>query len=98
MEVFMQESVKELHKLLEFYDEARDVTIADIIIYAKYRGKGFGKIGLQLLCETAKKNNVKILCDDIAIDNPAIGLFVNNGFVEDYRTEDYIMLKKILQG
>ncbi len=78
------------------YDEPRDVTIADIIIDAKYRGKGFGKIGLQLLCEAAKKNGDCVLCDDIAIDNSAIGLFVNNGFVEDYRTEDYIMLKKIL--
>lgn len=78
------------------YDEVRNVTIADIIIDAKYRGKGFGKIGLQLLCEAAKKNGVQILCDDIAIDNPAMGLFLRNGFIEDYRTTEYIMLKKIL--
>lgn len=78
------------------YDKSRNVTIADIIIYAQYRGKGFGKVGLQLLCEAAKKNDVKILCDDIAIDNSAIGLFLSNGFVEEYRTTEYIMLKKKL--
>lgn len=36
------------------------------------------------------------LYDDIAIDNPAISLFLNSGFVEVYRTREYIMLKKDL--
>lgn len=36
------------------------------------------------------------LWDDIAIDNPAIRLFLKNGFSEEYRTEEIIMLKKEL--
>ena len=49
--------------------------IADIIVYAKYRGLGYGKQGLQLLLDEAKKNGLKEIYDDIAIDNSAIKLF-----------------------
>ena len=65
-------------------------------MYAKHRGKGFGKQGLQMLCEAAKENGVSTLYDDIAIDNPAIRLFLKTGFCEEYRTEEIIMLKKEL--
>lgn len=78
------------------YDRERTITVADIIVYAKHRGNGFGKQGLLLLCGAAKTNGVKILYDDIAIDNPAIKLFLNTGFNEEYRTEEIIMLKKEL--
>ncbi len=78
------------------YDDRREINIADIIVYAKYRGNGFGEQGLQLLCEAAKNNGVQILYDDIAIDNPAVSLFLKNGFWEEYRTEEVIMLKKEL--
>lgn len=78
------------------YDEKRKITVADIIVYAKHRGKGFGKQGLQMLCEAAKENGVSTLYDDIAIDNPAIRLFLKTGFCEEYRTEEIIMLKKEL--
>ena len=78
------------------YDEEREIYIADIIVYAKYRGNGFGEHGLLLLCETAKANGVEILYDDIAIDNPAIKLFLKAGFYEEYRTDEIIMLKKEL--
>lgn len=77
-------------------DEDREVYIADVIVLAKYRGKGYGSEGLRLLCNAARENGIKILYDDIAIDNPAISLFLKNGFYEEYRTDDYIMLKKIL--
>lgn len=70
--------------------------IADIIVYAKYRGRGFGKQGLQLLLDEAKKNGLKEIYDDIAIDNSAIKLFKKFGFYEIYRTDDIIMLKKEL--
>ena len=70
--------------------------IANIIVYAKYRGKGFGKQGLQLLLDEAKKNGLKEIYDDIAIDNSAIKLFKEFGFYEIYRTDDIIMLKKEL--
>lgn len=78
------------------YDEAQEIHVADIIVYAKYRGNGYGKQGLQLLCEAAKANGVRVLYDDIAIDNAAIKMFLGSGFYEEYRTEDIIMLKKEL--
>lgn len=78
------------------YDKSREITIADIIIYSKYRGKGFGKQGLNKLCDIAKQNGIDVLYDNIAIDNTAINLFLECGFEEDHRTQEYIMLKKIL--
>ena len=70
--------------------------LADIIIHSKYRHRGYGRDGLNMLCSLAKQEGIEELYDDIAIDNPAIKLFLNNGFTEIYRTEDIIMLKKIL--
>ena len=78
------------------YDEKRKMYIADVIVYSKYRGKGYGKQGLSMLCEAARANGVGILYDDIAIDNPAIKLFLRLGFHEEYRTDEIIMLKKEL--
>lgn len=76
------------------YDEDRQIYIADIIVLAKYRGKGFGKQGLKLLCECAKNNGIRALYDDIAADNPSVDLFLKSGFHEEYRTDEYIMVKK----
>lgn len=70
--------------------------IADVIVSSKYRGNGYGKEGLHLLCEAAKQAGIKYLYDDIAIDNPAITMFLKMGFCEEYRTDHIIMLKKTL--
>ncbi|MBQ7058884.1 MAG: GNAT family N-acetyltransferase [Firmicutes bacterium] len=78
------------------FDEARSIWLANVIIIAEHRGKGYGKQGLKILCELAAKNGIEILYDDIAIDNPALSLFIDNGFIEEYRTDDIIMLKKDL--
>lgn len=78
------------------WEEARGVWLADVIVAAKFRGRGFGTEGLRLLCEAARENGVDVLRDDIAIDNPAVGLFLRAGFTEEYRTEEIIMLKKDL--
>ncbi len=78
------------------YDGDRKLYIADVIVHAPYRGKGYGGIGLDLLCSAAKKNGVQVLYDDIAIDNPAITVFLKHGFIEEYRTDEIIMLKKEL--
>lgn len=78
------------------YDEEHAIHIADVIVYAKCRGKGFGEQGLLLLCKVAKANGVEVLYDNIAIDNPAIKLFLKVGFFEEYRTAEIIMLKKEL--
>jgi len=56
--------------------------LCDVIVMAKYRGRGFGKLWLELLCEEAEKNGVKILYDDILIGNPSVNLFLKNGFTE----------------
>ena len=78
------------------YDSEQQIYIADVIVHAKYRGKGFGEQGLLLLCDAAKANGIEILYDTIAIDNPAIRLFLKVGFYEEYRTDEIIMLKKEL--
>jgi GNAT superfamily N-acetyltransferase len=77
-------------------DEERGITVADVIVHAKYRGRGYGRAGLNLLCQAAKENGVTVLYDDIAVDNPAVTLFLQCGFSEEYRTDEIIMLKKEL--
>ena len=76
------------------FDETDKRYLADVIVHSKYRGKGYGKIGLELLLTAAKANGLTQLCDEIAIDNPAIKLFLNCGFEEEYRTDKIVMLKK----
>ncbi len=78
------------------YDSETGLYLADIIISAKSRRQGFGKAGLLLLCEAAKKEKIPELYDNIAIDNPGIDMFLQCGFLEDFRAEGIIMLKKIL--
>ena len=78
------------------FDDSRQIHIANIIVMAKYRHKGYGTNGLRFLCRSAKQNGITFMYDDIAIDNPGIALFLKDGFLEEYRTEDYIMLKKKL--
>ena len=70
--------------------------LADVIIYAPYRGKGYGRKALLLLCETAKDNGIKELYDDIALDNSSVALFLSCGFAEVLRTSEYILVKKEL--
>jgi len=77
-------------------DEDRQIYIADVIIYAPYRGKGYGHEGLLLLCETAKENGIKELYDDIALDNSSVALFLKCGFKEVLRTREYILVKREL--
>ncbi|MBR6302974.1 MAG: GNAT family N-acetyltransferase, partial [Lachnospiraceae bacterium] len=78
------------------YDSEYDGYVADVIIFSKFRGKGYGSKGLEMLCAAAKENGINVLYDDNAIDNTAIKLFLKHGFYEDYRTEEKIVLKKEL--
>lgn len=78
------------------FDNDAGVYLADVLVYAKYRGQGYGTKALSMLCSAAKEQGIPVLYDDIAIDNPAIGLFLKQGFSEAYRMEEYIMLKKEL--
>ena len=78
------------------YDDGINGYIADVIIHSKYRRQGYGGRALDMLCLAAKENDVSVLYDDIAIDNPAIGMFIDHGFTEAYRTNEKIYLKKLL--
>ena len=78
------------------FDGERQIYIADVIVFAPYRGKGYGRKGLMHLCEAAKENGIKELHDDIAIDNSSVELFLKCGFVEVMRTNAYVLVKKEL--
>lgn len=52
-----------------------------VVVYSKFRGKGYAKAGLQLLCEQAKKNGIKELYDNFEIDRGhTLSLFESVGF------------------
>ena len=70
--------------------------LADVIVHAPHRGKGYGRAALLLLCETARQNGIPVIYDEIAIDNPAIGLFLRCGFTEESKTGESVLLKKDL--
>lgn len=78
------------------YDAEIKHETANVIIYAPYRRKGYGGEALELLCAAAKSNGVAVLYDDIAIDNPAVRLFLKHGFTEECRTEEKIYLHRKL--
>jgi N-acetylglutamate synthase-like GNAT family acetyltransferase len=78
------------------FDEDLKLYLADVIISAKCRRQGYGKAGLEMLCMAARKAKIPELYDSIAIDNPGISLFLRCGFQEEYRSEEIILLKKML--
>ncbi|MBQ9593466.1 MAG: GNAT family N-acetyltransferase [Lachnospiraceae bacterium] len=74
-------------------DPELQACIADVIIYAPFRGRGYGSRALDLLCALAAENGLTCLYDDIAIDNPAADMFLRHGFREESRTEEKIILR-----
>lgn len=78
------------------YDEERNIYLCDVIVLAKYRGRGFGTAGIDLICKAAKENGIDTLYDDIAANNPSYRLFLKNGFTVDYKNNDVVMVKKKL--
>ncbi len=79
-------------------DETTGRYLADVLIAAGYRGRGYGGQALDLLCAAAAEAGASVLYDDIAADNPAVGLFLRRGFEEESRTEEIIILKKKLKS
>ena len=77
-------------------DPERNIWLADVIVAAACRGRGYGARGLALLCEAAAARGVRVLRDEIAGDNPALALFLRAGFTEEARTEKTVMVKKVL--
>jgi diamine N-acetyltransferase len=53
---------------------------ANVIVFASCRGQGYGREGLRLLCQAVWEYGVDVLYDDMAADNPAMGLFLSEGF------------------
>lgn len=52
-----------------------------IVIESKYRGLGYSKVALTLLCDEARKNGIKQLYDDFEIDRGnALKIFESVGF------------------
>ena len=78
------------------YDDNFKAHMVDVIVYSKFRKRGYGREALLALIENAKQNGIKSLSDNIAINNPAITLFFNLGFKEEYRNDEFIMLKIII--
>ena len=72
--------------------------LADVIVMAKYRGKGYGGEALEMLCSAARENGISALYDEIASDNPSVRLFLKHGFSVEDQTDDRILLKKELQA
>lgn len=68
----------------------------DVIVHSRYRGRGYGTQGLQLLCEQGRRDGLEALYDDIADDNPSLFLFLKNGFERVRDTEEGILVKKVL--
>ena len=76
------------------YDDKSGVYMADVLIHSIYRGRGYGSRALDMLCDAAKENGIRVLYDEIAADNPAIGLFKAHGFEEtEHRGTQYFLKK-----
>jgi len=86
-----------LGEIAYYFEEERSIWLSDILIEARYRRRGYGRKGLRLLCEAALERGITILSDEIAIDNPAIKLFFDEGFIEKSRTKESILLVKKLK-
>ena len=78
------------------WDEELGEFICDVIVEARYRGRGYGRQGLALLCEAARDQGVARLCDNIALDNPSVSLFLSMGFRERLRNEEYVLVERTL--
>lgn len=78
------------------FDDDLNLYICDVIVRASCRGRGYGRRGLELLCEAAKLNGIERLSDNIAADNPSVSLFLKCGFCEVSRNRDYILVEKNL--
>ena len=92
----MEDSGEFVGNVSYHYDEEFQGHICEVLVAARYRGRGFGRQGLALLCAAARANGVKRLMDNIALDNPSVELFRRMGFQERLRTEEYVLMEKEL--
>ncbi len=86
------------------YNKNENKYYCGILIEAKYRGKGYSKIGLKLLCDYAKKHGIKELYDDFEADRKGIETFEKLDFkiIKKYKSKRFnkeieiIVVKKVL--
>ena len=79
------------------WDPEYDSFITDVLVHARFRGRGYGGSGLELLCDAASERGIATLRDNVALDNPAIGLFLRHGFDEEWRSDEFVMLRRDLK-
>lgn len=80
------------------YNKTEERYECGIVIEDKYRGKGYSKKTLELLCEYAKNNNVKELYDSFEIDRVnTLSVFESVGF-EIVEKQAWIKFKKQVEG
>ena len=80
------------------YDARQKRCLADVIVHAAERGRGYGREGLALLCEAARLHGYTELWDELAADNPAAALFRAAGFTEAGRGTQGVLFRKDLRG
>ncbi len=69
-----------------------------IVIESKYRGKGYAKIALELLCNKAKSDGVKELYDNFEIDRGnTLNIFKSVGF-EIVEEQSWKKFNKVVKG
>lgn len=78
------------------FDDAHNEYIMSIVIFDKYRNKGYGKNAISLLLNAARKNGVKRLCDNIAADNCSYKMFLKQGFKIRFKNDDIVFVYKDL--
>ena len=86
------------------YNENENKYYCGILIESKYRGKGYSKTGLKLLCDYAKEHGVTELYDDFEINRNGIKIFEDLGFkiVNKYNAKKFdkdieiVVVKKVL--
>ena len=64
------------------WDPGYDSFVMDVLVHARFRGRGYGGVGLER--------------DNVALDNPAIGLFLRHGFTEEWSSDEFVMLRRDL--
>lgn len=79
-------------------DEAQGRYLADVIVHAPFRGRGYGRAGLALLCEAARMHGLTELWDELAPESGAAALFRALGFTAEGRGAQGILLRKDLRA
>ena len=82
--------------LYQFIDDSL-LWLAGIIIASAFHGRGYGRQGLELLGGLASARGIELRRDEQTLADPSLPLLTGNGFKEEYRTEDIILLKQDFQ-